>query len=396
MIPTNAVTAAAPLSTEHTNTEHISTDQANATLANAERSTICPHKIQAALSGNAADLGVLPQFRRIRSKFDIHVFETLPSTNTKLWEMMAEGAPAGTVVIAKQQTAGRGQRDRHWKSSRGGLYLSLALEPNWPATHITQLTCLSAWGITTALNNLGIPIKIKWPNDLFFEGKKLGGILTETKLAQTFANLSSPEYSAKPMPYVKQAVIGVGINWHNSVPETATTLIKILESMPEHYGKNKINCLEMLAAVVLRGILQGYVYRQQVGSQDFMKVYSNLLTQIGEVVSLDSDLLGLAINLKSSPDALEQLEKRSGEVTGISEEGYLKVALRDVSTTFANDLESASSDTLLSGSIDKSLGCIADILLLRPAGDRTKSEEIRLEEIKLEEIKFGEAKSGKS
>jgi len=329
-------------------------------------------QIQMALKRNAADLGIAPAFRRIRSQFHIHTFEALPSTSTKLWEMLEKGAPAGTVVIAQTQSAGRGQRGRIWQSTPGGLYLSLALEPNWPATHIAQLTCMSAWGIATAFNNLGIPVRVKWPNDLFFEGKKLGGILTETKVSHSQAMSGGDRHSddsrASSTPHVRQAVIGVGINWHNRVPSTATTLHKILAAMPEAFGKNKINCLEMLAALVLKGILQGHLFQQQVGSQDFMKAYSNLLTQVGEVVSLSSDLLNLAVADAGLLDVLKQLDKCSGEVIGISEEGYLKVALRDVPARVVNDLKKVSSDTLSSGSSDRSLGCITDILLLKPAG----------------------------
>ncbi|MGB3300433.1 MAG: biotin--[acetyl-CoA-carboxylase] ligase [Phormidesmis sp.] len=235
-----------------------------------------------------AELGISPEFQRIRPRFDVHVFESLPSTNTRLWQMMAQGAIAGTVAIAQRQSSGRGQHGRVWQSEPGGLYLSLALEPDWPVSDQGQLTSMSAWGIAIALNNLGLPIKIKWPNDLFFEGKKLGGILTETKLAQPTTDFASSPTSAKSAPRIKQAVIGVGINWHNPIPKTAITLAKILELMPKSAAQNKINCLEVLIALVLRGILQGYFFQQRVSNQVFMKAHSNLLIRMDEFVSLDS------------------------------------------------------------------------------------------------------------
>ncbi|NJM97722.1 MAG: biotin--[acetyl-CoA-carboxylase] ligase [Phormidesmis sp. RL_2_1] len=335
-------------------------------------------KIRLALASTGNELGVLPEFRQIQPKFDVHLFDSLPSTSTQLWKMLAAGAGSGTVAIARRQTSGRGQRGRSWQSEPGGLYLSLALEPDWPIAHSAQLTCLSAWGIATALINLGLPIQIKWPNDLFFQGKKLGGILTETKVAQRPAHISPHHPGAKPSPCIKQAVIGVGINWHNSVPATGITLHKILEQMPSCAAQNKINCLEILAALVLRGILQGVFYYQQVGSQVFMKVYSKLLTQVGELVSLESDLptdaivgnyanMLLAPSLTSSvlapsllrvstgdvrrsdvkPDAKPDVKPDAkpaevtpaevkfecdrqgpcGKVMGVSEEGYLQIEL---------------------------------------------------------------------
>ncbi|MEO1619488.1 MAG: biotin--[acetyl-CoA-carboxylase] ligase [Cyanobacteria bacterium J06632_3] len=300
-------------------------------------------KIQAALETDGSDLGVSPEFRKIRPQFDIHLFESLPSTSTQLWQMLDKGAKAGTVAIAQQQSAGRGQRGRIWQSEPGGLYLSLALEPDWPVHLSAQLTCFSAWGIATAFNNLGIPVQVKWPNDLFFQGKKLGGILTETKLAQK----QSLEESC-----IKQAVIGVGINWHNRVPQTGTSLAKILEENAYATVQNKINCLEVLIALVLKGILQGYYFYQQVGSQVFMKAYQNLLTQVGQLVSIEGDVVstsGTSTRNNTVDRAVDGLRTHltnrlnsdcSGKVIGISEEGYLQVALHPQGDTQKSDAHS--------------------------------------------------------
>ena len=286
-----------------------------------------------ALGRDAAELGVSAMFRHIHPQFDLHVFDEVDSTSTQLWRMLAEGYGAGTVAIARRQSAGRGQRGRVWQSEPGGLYLSLAIEPDWPVTEASQLTCLSAWGIATALNNLGIPVRIKWPNDLFFEGKKLGGILTETKLAHSQTATTTGLTRAKPLPCIKQAVVGVGINWHNPTPETGISLVKIRELLPGSPFNIKINCLEMLGALVLRGILQGVFYQRRVGSQVFMKDYEKLLTWFRKPVSLDRKLLDRLVLTGKPTDScrdrlLSQLLNCSGEVVGVSEKGYLKVALR--------------------------------------------------------------------
>ena len=288
----------------------------------------------AALGRDAAELGVSEMFRHVQPQFDVHVFDEVDSTSTQLWRMLAAGYGAGTVAIAQRQSAGRGQQGRLWQSELGGLYLSLAMEPDWPVADAGQLTCLSAWGIATALNNLGIPIRIKWPNDLFFEGKKLGGILTETKVAYAQTAAGTAVRGTKALPCIKQAVVGVGINWHNQTPETGISLVKILEKLPELANEIKINCLEMLGALVLKGILQGVFYQRRVGSQVFMKDYGKLLTQFKKTVSLDRKLLSQLIFSNASPGSckerrLSQLLNCSGEVVGVSEEGYLKVALRE-------------------------------------------------------------------
>ncbi|MEL6937766.1 MAG: biotin--[acetyl-CoA-carboxylase] ligase [Cyanobacteria bacterium J06598_1] len=328
------------------------------------QSTIRVEKIRAAIALNAAELGIRPEFARIHPKFHLHTYTALPSTSTQLWKLLAAGAPSGTVVIAQQQSAGKGQRGRTWESPSGGLYLSLGLEPNWPVKHSAQLTCLSAWGIATALNNLGIDVQIKWPNDLLFRGKKLGGILTETKLSQApeSAPQDSPsKASEESKTKIKQAVIGVGINWHNPTPHTGISLAKVIEEIPSELGKNKINCLEMLIAIVLRGILQGVLFQQQVSSQVFMKSYRKLLTQVGQTVSLDSSGK-LSLATPAVHPHPHSWANRSGEVIGISEEGYLQVALHPA---FSRD--NAPSLTGLSSTDLGPADSVENILLLKPS-----------------------------
>lgn len=335
--------------------------------------TVSQEKILAALDIAGTQLGICPQFKKIKPRFDLHLFESLPSTSSHLWEMLADGEEtrgAGTVAIAHQQSAGRGQRGRSWQSEPGGLYLSLALEPDWPSALGAQLTCISAWGIATAFNNLGIPVEVKWPNDLFFEGKKLGGILTETKLS--YAQLSQPQLGldrmqndVKPLPYIKQAVVGIGINWHNPIPQTGITLAQILNDSRYQAAQNKINCLEVLIALVLRGTMQGHYFYQQVGSQVFMKAYQNLLTQVGNLVSIESNPQD-AKQLKHHGRVCQSQASRperpfddsisnshSGKVVGISEEGYLQVAL-------------AHSESKARQTAYSSVGAAEDIYLIRP------------------------------
>ena len=108
--------------------------------------------------------------------FNIYIFDTLASTNDKLAQLIAEeNATPGTVVIAKQQTAGRGQRGKQWHSEQGGLYLSLAIAPDLPAVKVHQLTMGIVWGIADRLRQQGLPVSIKWPNDLMLADRKLGG-----------------------------------------------------------------------------------------------------------------------------------------------------------------------------------------------------------------------------
>jgi BirA family biotin operon repressor/biotin-[acetyl-CoA-carboxylase] ligase len=229
--------------------------------------------------------------------FSFHIFDTVTSTNQTLWELLEQQAKPGTVVIATQQTKGRGQWGRQWISSDGGLYLSVAVDCQIKPANVYQLTLATAWGIAKELRKFSIPVEIKWPNDLVLNGYKLGGILTETKLQQKI-----------------KAVIGVGINWANLVPETGITLVNWQNSQNLH----PILCLEALASVVLLGIESGLECLFTEGVTTLLSSYVSLLTNIGEKVYVNS---------------------KSGTIVGVTSQGELRVCTDENSTVIKNESE---------------------------------------------------------
>jgi BirA family transcriptional regulator, biotin operon repressor / biotin---[acetyl-CoA-carboxylase] ligase len=161
-------------------------------------------------------------------------FESVNSTNDVLWQAMARGeAGIYEAIVADRQTGGKGQRGRQWESPHGGLYLSMALEPHLPPPNIGLLPLAVAWGIATELRTAGIPVCLKWPNDLLLESAKLGGILTETR-----------------------TLVGVGINWQNQPPASGISLAEYLTTAP-----NSVNLpewdRELLIVRTIAGILKG-------------------------------------------------------------------------------------------------------------------------------------------
>ncbi|NJK36097.1 MAG: biotin--[acetyl-CoA-carboxylase] ligase, partial [Oscillatoriales cyanobacterium SM2_2_1] len=137
-------------------------------------------------------------------------YDTVDSTNALAWRMIARReAEHGIVIIANQQTAGRGQFGRPWQAAPGGVYLSVVWQPPCPAAQSPLLTIAVAWGLAIALQGVGAAVRLKWLNDLILERRKLGGILTETRML------------GDRLVY---AVVGVGINWRNPVPVGAIGL----------------------------------------------------------------------------------------------------------------------------------------------------------------------------
>jgi BirA family transcriptional regulator, biotin operon repressor / biotin---[acetyl-CoA-carboxylase] ligase len=203
---------------------------------------------------------------------NIYIYETLPSTNDKLAQLIAtEGAIPGTIVIARHQTAGRGQRGRYWDSAPGGLYLSLALAPDLLAKNVHQLTIGIVWGIASNLRQQGFPVTIKWPNDLILDGRKLGGILTETKVCQG---------------NIQHAIVGVGINYANPVTGMAINL-----APSNNYQPNYRNFpIEMLASCTIEGIINGYQHCTPATIDKLLSDYLELLNARGRTVMVNGKL----------------------------------------------------------------------------------------------------------
>lgn len=152
----------------------------------------------------------------------IYHYNSVPSTNLLARELAQKGAPEGTLVVAEEQTGGKGRLGRSWHSPRGkGLCFSLIFRPPAAPAQAAQLTILAAVALTGAIRKeTGLMAGIKWPNDLLFEGKKICGILTEM---------------SAEMDRVNHLVLGAGINVNQSaedfpeeVRDTATSLLLAL------------------------------------------------------------------------------------------------------------------------------------------------------------------------
>ena len=114
----------------------------------------------------------------------VYSYRRIRSTNETAMEMARGGAPEGSLVVAEEQTAGRGRLQRRWHSPPGvGLWASLVLRPRMPSNHVFQLAICGALAIAeTITDTTHLPVKVKWPNDVLVKGRKLAGILTETQL----------------------------------------------------------------------------------------------------------------------------------------------------------------------------------------------------------------------
>jgi BirA family biotin operon repressor/biotin-[acetyl-CoA-carboxylase] ligase len=143
----------------------------------------------------------------------VHALETAGSTNDEAIRLALLGAPEGTVVTADFQTAGRGRDGRGWVSPRGqNLLLSIVVRPRLKPSGAPVLTLLAAHAVQDTLASFGIPSAVKKPNDVLVEGKKIAGILTESR---------------SKGDALEWCVVGVGLNVNagkEDLPEEAVSL----------------------------------------------------------------------------------------------------------------------------------------------------------------------------
>lgn len=139
----------------------------------------------------------------------LHVLRRTDSTNRLARQMGLEGSPAGTAVIAEEQTAGRGRHGREFLSPPGGVYASVLLRPALPPAQAGRLTLLAAVAVCEALEGLGaIRPVIKWPNDILLPGGKVCGILLEMVAREDCADF---------------VVLGMGVNVSACPPGVGAT-----------------------------------------------------------------------------------------------------------------------------------------------------------------------------
>ena len=143
----------------------------------------------------------------------IYTYEKVSSTNDRACQIAEEGGEEGTVIVAEQQSKGKGRMGRSWSSPRGGIYLSVILRPKLIPTEVSKLTLVAALSVAqTIRDTAGLRALIKWPNDILVGKKKLCGILTELKAEQDMTSF---------------VILGIGINVNTRkslLPENSTSI----------------------------------------------------------------------------------------------------------------------------------------------------------------------------
>jgi len=183
----------------------------------------------------------------------IYYFDEVNSTNIVAREIASSRkikAKEGTVIIADRQSTGKGRLGREWISPRGGLWFSILLFPTIDYPYLPLVTLMTAVAITRVIRNFyQINAKIKWPNDILIEGKKICGILTETSVF---------------LDNMLWTIVGIGINVNNII----NTDVK---NLPEGILENSISLKEIAGKNISRKKLAGDIFNEFEKYYEFTK-----------------------------------------------------------------------------------------------------------------------------
>lgn len=212
-------------------------------------------------------------------------YDSITSTNDAAKQLAVEGAPEGTVVVAEEQTAGRGRHGRRWLAPAGSsLLVSCILRPSISPAELPLLLMASALAVAQAIEeSTGLLVNLKWPNDILLRDRKAGGVLIET-------GLSGEE--------VDYAVIGMGLNVNldlTSIPELSSTATSISTELGESASRLKIlqallRCMEREYLLVQRGVSPASRWEgrlSQLGRQ--VEVDTPWGREIGRIEGVDAD-----------------------------------------------------------------------------------------------------------
>ena len=245
----------------------------------------------------------------------LHRFETIDSTNTYLKQLAEAGAEGGTAVIAHSQTGGRGRLGRSFHSPAGsGIYLSYLLRPNCKPEGLMHLTCAVAVAMCDAVEKAtGLRPGIKWTNDLVWQKRKLGGILTELGFENGL---------------VSYAVVGIGINCTQTEEDFPRELRAIATSLSAVSGKAvDMAALEEQMLAALQTMAESLDRKE-----DILRRYRSDCVTLGQqvcVVRADEVTYGTALDVDGDGALVVRFEDgsvravSSGEVSVRGMYGYL-------------------------------------------------------------------------
>lgn len=221
-------------------------------------------------------------------------FLSLTSTNDHARELAEDGWPEGTIVMAEEQTSGKGRSGRSWHSPPGlGLYFSTVFRPDLPAERLPALTLMAAVAAARGLGDMGHPATLRWPNDVLLGDRKVGGILAESRIR--------PHAPA-------EVILGIGMNVNHDGEDFPAEIRGTATSVRLHAG-SPADRTELLTRILMR-LDEGYSAARAAGEQSILEPFLQLCPMAQ----------GRSVTVSGAGETL------SGQTAGITPAGALRLA----------------------------------------------------------------------
>lgn len=225
----------------------------------------------------------------------VYYFDVIDSTQNFATSIAKNKDDFGSVIIAESQTLGKGRQGRQWISPKGGIWLSVILEPNFDIYKITLIPFAVAVALSNAIEKtLRIKTKLKWPNDLTLDNKKVAGIIIDASIEST---------------KIESVVIGVGINFQVNVKKIETKIKK----NNNFYGVNTLLKKEKTKPATL--VKEFLIELESI----LESLQANKTQQITELWTKNSSTIGQTVTI------IDMNDKIFGKAIGLDKDGSLIV-----------------------------------------------------------------------
>jgi len=241
----------------------------------------------------------------------LHIYDSTESTNTIAHALAQKGAPEGTVVLANAQTRGKGRMGRHWISPPDvNLYFSIILRPGGDPRRVGLWTLAAANAVADAIEKtVGLPARLKWPNDLLIHHKKVAGLLLENVVQKG---------------RIRYLVLGIGVNVNLLCKTLPETLRDSVSSLREESGQ-VIDRIRLLQRVLETLEIQYRSFQNEPAGK-ILNAYTSRSETLGQLVRVqeqDHEWTGIAEGL--TPEGALILRRRDREEVIIRSEEVVHV-----------------------------------------------------------------------
>ena len=232
----------------------------------------------------------------------IEYYNRLDSTNEEAWELIEEERENqhGTIVITENQIKGKGRKENSWSMVAGkGLAISVILDKKYPSNHSSFISLATGISVVESLKKRSIECSLKWPNDIYYQERKLGGILCESKIKKDAFD---------------KIVVGVGINVNETIEEHPKDLQKTLTTM---FNITK------------------HAHQRELIVAEFINSFERLLKKLNDKpTSIIDEWLNYCLHLNKKVSFSNNKQLYEGTFIGLNEKGYAQIEINGKVKTY--------------------------------------------------------------